>query len=635
MLHAIREGIQGWIAWAIVILLIVPFALWGINQYFGSGGPQVVATVNGKDISQREFQQAYYLQRNRMREMLGGQYDPSMFDEQIKQRALQGLIDQEILFQNAEDRGFRVASESVVQTIKNIEAFQENGSFSNDMYVRALQAQGETPASFEQRIHRAILTQQLQSGVATSAIVTDDELNRLLKLQHQTRDIDHLRIAVAKHKNDADATDEAIEKYYDEHSDLFMNPEKVSIEYVELKAENLGEDMQPTEEQLQQFYETRKSQYFVPEERRTRHILISVAEDADKETIEKARAKAEEVKQKLDNGESFEKLAKEYSDDPGSAQMGGDIGFFGRDQLDPAYERAMFELEPGQISDPVLSSFGFHIIRLEEIREEKSKPLEQIKDQLIAEWRKSQGEKKFFEEVDKLTTLAYEVPTTLTDAAGAVEQPVQSTDLFSRKGGKGITSNPKVINAAFSNDVLVEGYNSEPIELSENHVVVLRVKEHVEKSPQSLEEAKEEIKKRLVEDKARERVKELGEKVVDRLQAGETPQAIAEDLDLEWIKSGELKRSDRKIDSAIVKQAFKLQRPQEGQAAYGGTVLGNGDYAVVAVNKVVDGDPAQIDESQKLTLKRSLVAERGRQAFENLLSEIKGSANIVVQKDNI
>jgi peptidyl-prolyl cis-trans isomerase D len=635
MLHVIRERIQGWIAWAIIILLIIPFALWGINKYFGGGGPLVAATVNGEEISQRDYQQNYYMQRNRMREMLGAQYDPSVFDARIKQQALQDLIDQELLAQNADAAGFRVADESIKQTILGIDAFKENGQFSNQLYASTLQAQGETPASFERRLHRAILTQQLHSGVSTSALVTQTELDRLLKLENQTRDIDHLLLKADSYKDEADATEEALQQYYEKHKDELMTPERVSIEYVELKSTDLGKDVQPTEEELRQFYKERVSQFQVPEERRTSHILIAVDEGADKATIEKAREKANDIYKKLTEGADFAKMAEEYSDDPGSSKLGGDIGFFGKGSLDPQYEEAMFALKVGEISKPVLSSFGFHIIKLDEIRAEKSKSFEEVKDDLLAEYQQNVADRKYFEDAEKLTRLAYEVPTTLTDAAGAVGLEIKTTPLFSRKGGPGIAANPKVVQAAFSDDVLVEGYNSEPIEIGENDVVVLRVKEHVEKKQRTLEEAKAEIKIRLLNEKAQQNAKQQGEEIVARLRKGEEPQAIAEEMKLEWTKSGELKRSDRKIDSAIVKQAFKLSRPEEGQTSYGGTVLANGDYAVIAVNKVIDGNVAEIEESNKTNLKRTLVGIRGEAEFNDLLSTLKDEAKIVIQENNV
>ena len=635
MLHIIREQIQGWIAWAIIILLIIPFALWGINQYFGGGGPLVAATVNGEKISQSEFQQYYVMQRNRMRQMLGAQYDPSVFDARIKEQALQDLIDQELLAQNAESNGFRVSMNSVKQTILNIDAFKQDGKFSNELYVRALQSQGESPSGFEHRLQKAVLTQQLQSGVSNSAFVTQSEADRLLKIENQTRDIDHLLLKTDKFKDESAVTDEMVQKYYDQHREQYMTPEKVSLEYVELNSADLAKDAQPTDEQLKEFYKERESQFKVPEERRSRHILIAVKEGADEATINKARDKAEEIRKKLLDGGDFAKLAEQYSDDPGSAKLGGDIGFFGHGNLDPAYEKALFSLKVGEISEPVLSSFGFHIIKLEEVRAEKTKSFDEVKDELIADYRKNIADRKYFDEADKLTRLAYEVPTTLADAAGAVGLDIKTTPLFGRNGGPGIAANPKVIQAAFSNEVLVEGYNSEPIELGENHVVVIRVKDHVEKAQQSLDEVKAQVKSQVVADDARNKAKEKGEEALKRLQSGDDPQAVAKDLDITWTKSGELKRSDRKIDSAIVSEAFKLSRPEDGKVSYGSVALANGDYALIAVNKVTDGDVAKIEAAKKQNLQKTLAGIRGGDEFNDVLETIKSTAKIVEEDTSV
>ncbi len=637
MLHFIRERVQGWIAWTIVILLIIPFALWGINQYFGGAGPLVVATVNGKEISQQAHQQAFLLQRDRMREMLGKQYNPDVFDKRIKQQALDDLIEKEILYQNAEEEGFRVSSSSVIDTIRQIEAFQSNGVFSKEQYVQQLRAQGQTPAGFEQRVHHAILTQQLYTGLTASAIVTKKELDRIESLQEQQRDISYLTLATANYKDPAIASDEAIKKYYDANQLSYQTAEKVSIEYIELSASELSKDIPPpSEDQLKQFYNDRKSQFGVPEERRSSHILIAVKEGAEKSAIEAARNKAQEVYKKAKSGENFAKLAKEYSDDPGSSKLGGDIGFITKEKgFDPSFDAAMFGLKIGEISEPVLSAFGFHIIKLDEIHTEKSKSFEEVRGTLVNEYQQDQANKKYYEISDKLTNLAYEVPTTLADAAGAINHQIKTSELFERSGGAGIAANPRVTASAFSNEVLREGYNSEPIEIGENHIIVLRRKDHKEPTQRPLDEVKDAIKKTLIEEDARNKTNQAAKALEKRLLAGEAVEKVAQELKLEWKKAGLLKRTDRTIDTAIAQEAFKLPHPKEGKAVFGSVALNNGDQAVVSVSRVVGGDPAKADASQTLTLERGISGARGESDFAGLLSGLKQAASIVLQQDNL
>ncbi len=636
MLGYIRESVQGWIAWAIVILLIIPFALWGINEYFGSGGSLVVANVNGEEITQQAYQREFYQQRDRMREMFGDQFNPSLMDPQIKKKALDDIINREVIIQTADQAGYRISDDFLVQTIQSFDAFKESGEFSNNLYKQQLTSQGESPATFEYRMQRAMLSQQMYSGVAATPVVTKHDVDYLLKLQEQSRDIGYMVLKADSFKQEADATEEAIKQFYDQHNEQYMTPEMVSLQYLELNVSDLTTDQQPSDEELKQFYDERSNLYVIPEERRTRHILVNVDASATEEQIQAAKTKANELRKKISEGADFEKLAKENSDDPGSAQLGGDIGFFGKDSLDPAYEEAMFKLKVGEVSEPVLSAFGYHIIKLEEIREAQAKPFEEVKSTLIAEYQQGVAERKFFELSEKLTNLAYEVPDTLEDAAGATGLQVKTTDLFPRTGGTGIAANPKVSTAAFSDEVLKQGYNSEPIGVGENHVVVIRVKDHQEAKLKPFDEVKNAIKVQLVNEKAQQRAEQQGLNIIEQLAKGEaTAEAAAKIVNVEWKKAGELKRTDRSIDGKIVQQAFKMTKPQEGKTSFSGVVLASGDYAVIGVNKVTDGDVASIEEPKRQTLVRNIAGIRGEAAFVNLLQSLKNNSSIVIQEDNL
>lgn len=636
MLHFIREKVQGIIAWVIVALIVLVFSLWGIDEYIRGDGPLVAATVNGKEISRRIYQQAYYAQRNRLQKMLGDQYDPGMYDARIKQQALDDLINRELLYQVADDAGYRVSESTVIETIKNIPGFQDAGKFSNDLYMKQLGAQGESPAGFEQRLARSILTQQLYTGITGSALVTDAQIDTTMRLQDQTREISHITLLAHSHKDENDATDEAIKKYYELHLPSHMTQEQVSIEYVELSVNKIVGDIEVTDEELKQFYDDRANQYKVAAERRTRHILVSVEQDADEKTIEAARKKATDLHAKIVDGQDFEKLAKEFSDDLGSAKLGGDIGYFGKGTLDPNYEKAMYSLNEGEVSEPILSSFGFHIIKLDAIRAEKTKAFADVKEDIKKEYQRDIADKKFYELSEKLTNLAYEVSSTLDDAAGAVGLPVQTTGMFGRRGGgKGIAANPRVAAAAFSDDVLRQGYNSEAIEIGENHVVVIRVKDHKEQVQQTLDQVKKKVTSQLLMEKAKQRVTELGDKIVERLKNGESMAVITTELKLKEKKSGALKRTDRSINAAIVNKAFQLGQVEAGKTRYGNVVLASGDYVVIAVAKVTDGDTSKSDAAQRLTLKRILVSSSGEASYSSLLRGLKVEAQITRQADDI
>ncbi len=635
MLHFIRESIQGWIAWAIVIMLIVPFALWGINSYVGDGGNLVIASVNGEEISRQAYTQEYYQQRNRLQQMLGAQYDPSTFDKRIKSQALDDLVQKEVLLQNAQSMGFRVGAQDVVKAIQSFESFQEDGKFSSELYKRQLTAQGESPAGFEQRIQRAILTQQLYSGIAATALTTNQQVEQILQLQEQKRNIDYLMLAKLDYKSEDDAADEAISAYYNSHQNQYMTPEKISIEYVELSLDKLNIDAIPSEDELKQYYDDRKEQYKGNEQRRTRHILFEIPKDADEDTIKAVLKKAEDIKAQLDKGESFAELAKKYSQDPGSAEKGGDLGYFGAGFMDPNYDKAMFSMKEGDVSDPILSAYGYHIIKLENIKGGGVKPFDVVREELIKEYQKSAKEKKYFEESEKLTNLAYEVPDSLDDAAGAIGVEIKTSDLFERNRGTGIAANPKVRAAAFSEDVLKNHYNSEPIEVGENHVVVVRIKEHEEPSIRPLEDVKPEILVRILDTKSRERAKAEGEKLLEQLSSTSDADKILQDLKKEWVKSGDIMRDDSKIDKAIVAKAFKLQNSKGDKPVFGGLVLPSGDYAIVRVNSVTTPDVASLAADKKQSLAKKLAGIIGEAEFASMLSSFKDASRIVIQEDNL
>ncbi|NOX75205.1 MAG: peptidylprolyl isomerase [Gammaproteobacteria bacterium] len=639
MLHFIRERAQGWIAWVIVGLLIVPFALWGINEYFGNGGRLVAATVNDTDISEREFQQAFFEQRNRMQKMLGGQYDAQLFDPQLKKRALEELIDRELLRQYAEKTGYRVSTTAVVGTIRSIDAFREEGVFSNDLYQQQVRSQGQSPAAFEARVRRMLLTGQLAEGLAGTALVTEADLKTAVRLQEQKRDFQYLTLAVDGYRDESVADESAMQTYYDEHAAQFMTTEKVRVEYIELSAQKITETMAkespPSEAELREFFDSHSSQYQVPEERQARHILIQVNEGADADAVEKARIKAQDIWKRITAGESFEDLAKEFSDDPGSAEMGGDLGFFGRGIMEPDFEETVFTMQVGDVSEPVLTSFGYHIIKLAAIRESESQSFEEMRDELLPQYLADAAEKTYFDLAEQLTNLAYETPDNLSETANQLGLTLNQSDFFGRRGGAGLFANPRVSQAAYSDEVLKQGYNSEPIELGENHVVVMRLLDHQEAKQRPLAEVKDQLKAQLVSDHARAQAKQAGLDAVNKLESGESSEQIASALKLKWEIVNAAGREMGSVDRTILGKVFKLKKPEGEASTFGGVVLNNGAFAVIALKAVTEGDLASLDEAARETLKRKLAGEAGANSQAHLLSLLRKTATVTITNTDI
>ncbi|MCF6210001.1 MAG: SurA N-terminal domain-containing protein [Gammaproteobacteria bacterium] len=633
MLTFIREKVQGWIAWVIVGLLIIPFALWGINEYFGTGGSLVAATVNDAEIDQREFRQTFYEQRDRMQEMLGGQYDSRIFDPQLRQRVINELVERELLLQNAEAMGYRVAEQNVAATIRSFESFHEEGVFSPELYRQQLRIQGQSPASFEHRIRRALLASQLPTGIAETALVTDAELDALIRLQGQQREVAYLTLPIKRYEDESDASEAAVASYYETHHERYMTSERVSVEYIELSANELGADLEPGDEKLREFYQSRSQQFSVPEERKVRHILLTLPEGAGERDVEAVRDKAKEVLERIRAGESFAALASEISEDPGSTDMGGDLGFISQGVMEPDFEQVAFVLNEGDVSEPVLTSFGFHIIKVDEIRVGEAKPFEEVRDELLEEYRRDEAEREYFDLADQLTNMAYETPDSLTEVAEVLGLPLKESGLFSRDGGEGVFANPQLTIIAFSDEVLKQGYNSEPVEVGERHVVVLRLKEHSKAAPLPLEEVADEIRQQIIAEKAQERAQDAAAELVKRLESGASQEEVAREADAEWQTPAVLERNAVTVDPALVQAVFRMPRPAGEATRYGSTALRSGDFAVLVLSRVIDGDLASFDKAERENLRQQLANLRGAESSQAILDALKAKARIVILLD--
>ena len=627
MLEYIRERAQGWFAWIIVGVLIIPFALWGINSYFEGGSTAVVAKVNGTDISLREYEELRQQQRERLRSMLGANANAEMIESLVKPSdILDGVIDRELLAQAAMKAGYRVGDALLADEIKSEEGFQRDGQFSKQFYDQYVRSQGLTPASFEARMARSLLLQQLNVGVLDSALVTKKEVENYIRLRDQKRELGYMIIPVAQFEATAAASDEQIKNYYERKQDQFVQPEEVSVEYVEIRSGDLLGKISVTEAELKQFYDEQKDQFGVGEERRTRHILIETDKVKDP-TGDKALARAQELLERVKKGESFEELAKKNSEDPGSASSGGDLGFLSHNQMDKAFTEAAFALNKGEVSAPVKTSYGYHLIKVEEIRAGSQKPFEQVRVEIEQQLKTKKADTIFFERSETLASMAYEKPDSLQPVADALDLKIQTTGFFGKRGGPGIASNPKVAAAAFKEDVLKKGLNSEPVEVGPNHIVVLRMKEHKPEAQRTLDEVRAQIIAAVKHESATQKAEEAGKAALKRIDAGEDPVTVARELKSEW-KTAIAGRNEAALDRTLVEHVFKLVRPESGKAATSGLKVANGDYAVMRLTAVNDGDPSQIDDTQKKTIAKTLAEAVAESEFAALLESAKKNAKI-------
>ncbi|MEA3276463.1 MAG: SurA N-terminal domain-containing protein [Pseudomonadota bacterium] len=629
MLQTIRERAQGWIAWAIVILISIPFALWGIQSYLGVGSEPVIATVNGIDITERELDYRYRDVRARLREQLGAAYRPELFDDKkMRAEVLDQMIQENVLLYASEDLGLRASNQELQTAIVSNPAFQREGHFDNATYERMLELQGTRPVQYEDSLRRRIVGTQLARAIVASELVTDKELAENVQLGRQQRRVSSVSIPKARFETDEPTAEEEVQAYYEANQPVFQTPERVKVQYLVLDAESIDAAESPGEEELRALYESENERFRQPERRRVRHILVTLDADADSATEEAAKASIEELRARLEAGEDFGELAKTVSQDPGSSGQGGDLGLIEPGLMDPAFDEAAFALELNALSDPVRSQFGYHLLQVTEVEEGVVKSFEEVRDQLMAEATKRGAEGLFFDWAERLANLSYESPDSLEPAAEALGLELKTSDWFDRSGGEGFLANRKVVAAVFSDEVLKEGNNTDLIEPEPKvlEAIVLRVFEHEEASAQPLDEVRDQILTALRQKRATEAAEAAAAELAEHLISGAELTEAAGDYEVK--EYGLVMRGDAQAPAGVLEAAFTLARPQEGGASYGSRSLQSGDAAVVAVTEVVDGAAESLDEGTRAQERRGLAQMIGRTYYDDLLADLKSRADI-------
>ncbi len=618
MLQTIRDRAQGIFAWIILILIIVPFALWGIQNYFSSGREKPVAVVGDREFFERDLLRLYENQYA----LFADQYP----EKELKRQTLERLIDDEVLFQTAAEKHLAVSDAQVAQFIRDLPFFQTDGRFDEEKYRRLLAAQGLTTSAFVAQVRRTLLMEQLRRSVTDSALATEAEAKRFYALQHQQRKIAYLILPLTE--NGIEVGDAEVQAYYDSHRDRFQTPEKVAVEYLKLSVDDIAKTIQPTEEELRQYYQEQQQAFTTPEERRVRHILIAVKPDASPEEKQKALEKAKAIRQRLLKGEDFAQLAREVSDDPGSKAKGGDLGFVRKGALEKHFEQAAFSLPKGEISEPVETPFGYHLIQVTEIKPAKVKPFETVKDEIVRAIKRQKAENQFYELGEQLAQLAYENPQSLEPAAEALGLKIRTTEPFTRDQGKDIAANPKVRETAFSADVL-EGNNSEPIELDDGTVVVLRVKQHQPAEPLPLEKVRDRIVAELKRQKARERLAQQAKDWLARLRQGETLAQLAAQAQME-VKTAALTRNAPPAELApVIETVFKAPKPGD-KPVFVSASLPDGRQVLIQVVEVRPGDYAALSPQEKRSLRNNLARLFGLMTFKEYLQQRRDRTKIRV-----
>jgi peptidyl-prolyl cis-trans isomerase D len=627
MLQEIRDKAQGWIAWAIVILISIPFALWGIQSYLGIGSEPLAATVNGVEITERSLESQFQRFRQQLRDQLGSAYRPELFDDvRMRKEVLNRMVGDEVLQQASHEMGLRAGNSMVQAAILSMSIFHKDGRFDQQTYERSLQLQGLSPAGFEDRVRRALVAEQLAQAVESGTFVTGRELSESDRLQKQTREISYFTIPAADYIVDNAVTDSDVASYYTNHESAFLSPEKVKLEYILLDAASIGETVEVDDELLRGFYDDNQDLYGLPEQRQASHILIQVTADADQAVVDEAKQKIEALAEKVRAGESFAELAKQHSQDPGSAASGGDLGMFGKGVMDPAFEAAVFSLEEGAVSEPVRSDFGFHLIKLTGVKAGSVMPFAKAKAEVEKGYRLAEGEKLYFEMAEELANLSYDDPTSLESPASALGLTAEVSEWLTRDQQTGPLANPKVMAAAFSEDVLQERNNSELIELDSTSSVVVRVLDHQEASVEPLDDVRSRIVELLTKQKAEEQAGAEAEKRVAEISTSNPLMQVASSYPVTGPIT--VTRNSRELPPALSSELFRSVKPQAGEISSGSVKLAQGDFAVFVLSQVTEGKSAE-DEANKQQLE-NMRRLYGRGYYDRVLEDLESRADVQI-----
>ena len=616
MLESVRNNKR--VAQIILAALIVPFAFFGLDSYFKNGpGGLEVATVGKSKISMAEFDQAMREQQDRLRESMGGEVDRAMLEsEPIRRAVVENLVNQRLLLLYTADKRLGVPPQALQQVIFGVEAFQQEGRFSKERYEAAVRAQGMTPQVFEARLAQDLRIQQMAQAVGESAFPSLVSAQRFLKSQLEERTVSEMRFPVSRFAEEVKLADGAAKKFYDDNPQRFARPARLRAEYVVFNQEALLAKTTISDDAARAFHKANAERFGVPEERNARHILITVAADAAPDEVAKAKAKADEVLAQLrQSPKRFPELAKAVSQDPGSASRGGDLGACGRGAMVKPFEDAAFSLAKGQISDPVRSDFGFHIIEVTDIKPSHARPFEEVKAEIVEELKRQEANKRFAEQAEVFANTVYEQSDSLKPVADTLKLEIHKTDWITRQDGAlGEYKNDKLLNALFGDDAVKNGRNAEAVEVTRGTLVSARVAEYQEAQRLPFDEVKASIEKQLRADEAGRLAGERGEAALAALRKGEVVSG-------EWGQPQTLQRGKPSLPPSAMAAVFGA--PTAKLPTYAGAAAGDGGYVVYRVESVNRPDVAKDDKRVKALAGqyRRLVAERDFSAFLTALRD--------------
>jgi len=621
MFDIVREK-KRWVQ-AVLALIILPFALWGLDSYNRPGNTMGdVATVNDAKISQLDFDNALRQQQDKMRQQLGNNFDPTIFENpEFKRAVMDGLIMQRLLTDYAKKAGLFVTDEQIAGLVGGIEAFQEEGKFDKKRYEAVLRNQNMSPLMFEARIREHLLGQQMQDAYAQNGFASARVVDNLIRLNEQQRVIRVSQILPQTFMAQAKVDDAAIKQYYEQNKKEFQTQEQAKVEYVIFSLKDLLAKIEISKEDVKKYYDDHQSEYGTQEERQAAHILISANAMSSKADKEAARAKAELLLQQARKSPNkFAELAKLNSQDVGSAANGGDLGFFGRGMMVKPFEDAAFSLKEGEISELVKSDFGYHIIKLIAVKPSRILPFEEAREGIANKLRQQKASDKYAELADQFNNTVYEQSDTLKPAADLINAKIEQSGWLTKGMAASEPWTAKMLQAIFNDETIKNKRNTAAIEIAPDTLVAARILEHKPAAERTLGEVQGAIRQKLLNQQATEAAVKNGTATLEQLQSGNN-------VKLKWSNTETISRGKLgSLDAGLAQLVFQASAASLPQ--YVGAEAPQGGYKLVRVEAVKEGEA--ITEGKRALYMQQLRQITGGEILQAYMADAKKQAAIKI-----
>ena len=609
MLSSIKNKTKGWVAYLIVGLITVPFALFGVNEYFTGASNIVVASIDDDEISKEEFLAEFNPQKRRLQKKLAEKYNTD-FDTVLKQSIVNQMIDRRLLDQLAVSMSHSTSGSELNAIIQTNDLFQDEGRFSLEKYKNLLRLNGYTPAQYESVRSKELTQNQIKYNLLDSAFMLPSQLEKLQNLNDQQREFSYIKLSADDYTAKVNVDEKSVEDYYNNQKESFFAPEQAKIEFVELSLAEVAKTIEVTNDELLGFYEDEQARFTTEEERQAQHILLTTQENANK------------VLSLLNKGGDFAKLAAQYSQDTGSKDTAGDLGLFGRGVMVGAFEESAFSMQEGDLSGLVKSEFGYHIIKLNKIQAGTVKSFDSVKSELTQLYTESQAQKDLYNLREQLANLAYEA--NLEEVSTQMSLKINTSDFFDRESTK---LDAKIVTAAFSDVVLNKGENSEVLELDKNRFVVIHLKQKLPQRQKTFKEVKGEINTHLTRLLAKTFVDNIATQIATSSKSGDMKSVdqLMSKNSLKWEAIGWVKRDTAKADTSIVNKVFALPKPK-ASPVFSAQSLDRRNALVINLT----GVKISKSKASKANLEKVLLGFESNEVFVNILQTLRSKAEIKV-----